>query len=73
MTGLSGRRILVIEDEYMLADEVRIELEARAAMVLGPVGRLDQALALIRATPDIDGPCWTSTWAANRSLPPSIC
>lgn len=55
MTGLSGRRILVIEDEYMLADEVRIELEARAAMVLGPVGRLDQALALIRSTPDIDG------------------
>lgn len=48
-------RILVVEDEYYLADELRTELEDRGAVVLGPVGTLDQALALIAGTQDIDG------------------
>lgn len=52
---LRHRRILVVEDEYLLADELRTELEALDAMVIGPVGRLSQALALVAATRDIDG------------------
>ncbi len=52
---LRNCRILVVEDEYYLADELRTELETRGALVLGPVGTLDQALAAIGEARDIDG------------------
>lgn len=52
---LHDRRILVVEDEYLLADEMQCELEAGGAEIVGPVGGLSQALAVIDTTPDIDG------------------
>ena len=48
-------RVLVVEDEYMLADELRSKLEDAGAIVLGPVGKLEDAFALIAAEPHIDG------------------
>ena len=48
-------RILVVEDEYMLADELRIELGDVDAIVLGPVGTVEDALNQIRAETHIDG------------------
>lgn len=48
-------RILVVEDEYLLADELHMELERAGATVIGPASGLPEALALINATPDIDG------------------
>lgn len=53
--SLQGRRILVVEDEYMLADELRAELQDVEAIVIGPVGQLDAATDLINAEPRIDG------------------
>jgi hypothetical protein len=47
--------ILVVEDEYMLANELRIELGDAGAIVLGPVGTLEGALTMIEAEPHIDG------------------
>jgi CheY-like chemotaxis protein len=38
--GLSGCRILVVEDEFFLADDLKVELEAHGAKVVGPVGDL---------------------------------
>lgn len=52
---LRGCRILVVEDEYLLADELRTELDEAGAIVLGPAGALDDALALIRSEQEIDG------------------
>lgn len=52
---LKGCRVLVVEDEYMLADDLRSELEAAEAIVLGPVARLAAAIALIEAEPALDG------------------
>lgn len=52
---LRGCRILVVEDEYMLADELSIELSDADAIVLGPAGTLEDALDLIRSEPRIDG------------------
>ncbi|WP_294395022.1 response regulator [uncultured Sphingomonas sp.] len=51
---LHRRRILVVEDEYMLADELALELEDEGAMVLGPVPSVERALALLdgEALPD---------------------
>lgn len=43
----SGKRILVVEDEYFLADETRRKLQKLGAIVVGPTGRVDQALQLI--------------------------
>lgn len=48
-------RVLVVEDEYMLADELRTELGDADAIVLGPVGNLDDAVDLIRSEQHIDG------------------
>ena len=53
--SLRDRRILVVEDEYMLADELRTELGDVGAIVLGPVGTLAQAIDLIGQEESIDG------------------
>jgi DNA-binding response OmpR family regulator len=46
---LTGRRILVVEDEYLIASEVKRWLLAAGSEVLGPVPSADQALDLIEA------------------------
>ncbi|GJE41523.1 response regulator [Methylobacterium soli] len=51
---LAGRRVLVVEDEYFIADDLRRHFEERGAEVLGPVPRVEDALALIAATAEID-------------------
>jgi CheY-like chemotaxis protein len=43
----SGKRILVVEDEYFLADETRRQLQKLGAVVVGPTGHVDEALLLI--------------------------
>jgi DNA-binding response OmpR family regulator len=45
-TSLQGKRILIVEDEYFIAAELRDALIDRGAAVLGPSGRLEEALAL---------------------------
>lgn len=52
---LRDRRILIVEDEYMLADELRGELGDAGATVLGPVGTVADALALAKRERRIDG------------------
>ena len=44
---LLGCRVLVVEDEYFLADDLRSELEAIVANVIGPVGDLGDARACV--------------------------
>ncbi|MCZ0961066.1 response regulator [Paracoccus benzoatiresistens] len=43
-----GRRVLVVEDEYMLAEDLRDQLEREGAEVLGPVPTVAEALELLR-------------------------
>lgn len=43
----SGKRILVVEDEFLLADETRKKLTKLGATVVGPTPRVDEALILI--------------------------
>ena len=45
---LAGRRILVVEDEYLVARDITRIVTALGGQVLGPVGRLAQALELSR-------------------------
>ena len=45
----AGKRILIVEDEYFLAAETRRKLEKLGAHVVGPTGRVNEALDLIEA------------------------
>ena len=42
--SLSGRRVLVVEDEYYLADDIGRALRSAGADVAGPVGEVEDAL-----------------------------
>ena len=46
--SLEGRRILVVEDEFLIAMEVEDALRALGAEVIGPFGRLEQALGAVQ-------------------------
>lgn len=52
--SLKDCRVLVVEDEYLLAMELRSELQNAGAVVVGPVGRLAKALALIETGERLD-------------------
>jgi CheY-like chemotaxis protein len=52
---LAGRRVLVIEDEYFLADDIARALRELGARVLGPIGELEEAMSLIDGDVSIDG------------------
>lgn len=46
--SLEGRRILVVEDEFLIAMEVEDILRALGAEVVGPFGRLEPALEAVQ-------------------------
>lgn len=48
---LEDRRVLVVEDEYFLADDLAHALTAFGAVVLGPVPTEEKALTLIESGP----------------------
>ena len=47
LEALQGRRILIIEDDFMIVEIVREILEDAGAIVLNPIGTRDEALAFI--------------------------
>ena len=52
--SLSGRRVLVVEDEFFVADDLVQALVRLGAEVLGPVPTRDEALSLLAAAGPID-------------------
>ncbi|KWV40202.1 hypothetical protein AS026_26755 [Rhizobium altiplani] len=54
-TLLSGKRILLVEDEYVLANDLQRIFSEEGANVLGPIASVDDALDLIEAGETIDG------------------
>ena len=51
---LTGKRVFLAEDEYMIADDMRRLLERAGAHVIGPVATVAQALKLLNATDHLD-------------------
>ena len=51
---LQGLRVLVVEDNFLVAEAVREVFEERGCVVIGPVPRLAEALAMLETTP-LDG------------------
>jgi len=47
--GLSGKRILIVEDEYFIAADLKRAFQQDGAIVIGPVGDVGLGLALAEA------------------------
>jgi DNA-binding LytR/AlgR family response regulator len=45
--GLRNRRLLIVEDDYMIAVELARSLEALGVEVIGPAASVEDALALV--------------------------
>ncbi len=77
--SLRGRRILVVEDQSLIAMEIQDYLEKAGAIVAGPAGRVDRAVSkaeeeiLDAALLDIDlngERCWpVADVLARRAIP----
>ncbi|MFC7520444.1 response regulator [Xanthomonas populi] len=52
---LHGRRILVVEDDYLLAESLNDLLMDAGVRVVGPVGNVPDALSLVTSGEAIDG------------------
>ena len=52
---LAGRCVLLVEDDYFIADDLIRTFEASGAEVVGPVASVAGALDLIAATERLDG------------------
>ena len=48
-------RILVVEDDYVIAEEFCLELEEAGAVVVGPVATVEGALSTIASEGGLDG------------------
>lgn len=53
--ALRGRRLLVVEDEYIIAADLARTLEERGIDVVGPVGSVEEALELVETGDRLDG------------------
>ncbi|PAY06754.1 hypothetical protein CK489_28255 [Bradyrhizobium sp. UFLA03-84] len=52
---LTGRRVLVVEDEFFLADDMGHALRAIGADIAGPAGDIDDAMRILHDGGVIDG------------------
>lgn len=64
-----GRRVLVVEDEFLLAEELREELQDHGVEVVGPVGSVAAALALVDGGEPLDAATLDVTLGREKSYP----
>ncbi len=69
MDGLRGRRVLIVEDEYLLAEDLRMTLERFGAEVLGPVPSVGEAMATVADNPELDGAVLDMNLRGNMVFP----
>lgn len=50
--SLEGRRVFVVEDDYLVAEVLCGLLEEAGAVIVGPIGQVDAALAFIEQSSD---------------------
>ena len=51
---LTGHRILIVEDNFVMALDLSLMVEDLGGAVVGPVGRLDEGMSLARSN-ELDG------------------
>ena len=70
MKQLEGRKVLIVEDEFLVAIALSEILEDAGAVVAGPFGRLDEALAYVEANgAALDGAILDVTLHGQTSYP----
>jgi CheY-like chemotaxis protein len=50
LTTLEGRRLLIVEDEYLVASELMSALEEAGAKVFGPVSDVERAVEIVEGS-----------------------
>jgi CheY-like chemotaxis protein len=55
VSPLRDRRILIVEDEFLIAMSLQDVLETAGSVVVGPVNSVDKAIQTIDSEPHIDG------------------
>jgi CheY-like chemotaxis protein len=70
---LRGLRVLVVEDDYAVADSTKMLLEDLGCVVLGPVSNPERAMEIVHTT-DLDGVIMDINLHGQReySLPEAI-
>jgi CheY-like chemotaxis protein len=64
---LNGRRLLIVEDEYMIAADLAHALKDRGANVIGPAASTEEALELLETEHHIDGAVLDINLGGERS------
>lgn len=67
--ALEGCRVLIVEDDFFIAEDVADAFRAQGAAVLGPVSGIDAALALVEAVPGPDAAVLDLNLGAVMSYP----
>lgn len=52
---LTGRHILVVEDDFILSLDICLQIEACGGVVIGPAATLNDGYALLQTQPQPDG------------------
>jgi CheY-like chemotaxis protein len=70
MPRLEGSRLLVVEDEYLIAADLKDSLESLGAEVVGPAASVEEALRLIETSGDkLDGAVLDVNLRGERVFP----
>lgn len=74
MTGqaLKGVRVLVAEDEYLMADALCGELQTSGAQIIGPVAQMEAALSLAPGD-NIDAAALDINLGRAKPIPSPTC
>ena len=67
--AIAGRIVLVVEDEFFVADSLRLYLEQQGAVVVGPVATVDDALEVIGRAERLDAGIVDVNLQGKRAFP----
>ncbi|MEN3381004.1 MAG: hypothetical protein V7608_1048 [Hyphomicrobiales bacterium] len=55
MAHLAGRRVLVVEDEFLIADEIALAFARLGVLTIGPARTIERGLQLLANSEHLDG------------------
>ncbi|WP_233859954.1 response regulator [Paraburkholderia sp. HD33-4] len=67
--ALDGRKILVVEDDYLVALALADMLQAAGAEVIGPISEIEEALSFVEEGKDVDAAILDVDLHGQKSYP----